>query len=145
MKALVQRVSSSSVFIRNKKYSSIENGLLIFLGITHKDNHSNVINLVNKIINLRIFPNKNKKMDQSLIDTNGSILVVSQFTLYGDCKKGRRPSFTKAAKPEIAEQLYLDFINEVNNNNINITCGKFGANMDINIVNNGPVTLMIES
>ena len=145
MKALVQRVSSSSVFIRNKKYSAIENGLLIFLGFTHKDNHSNVINLVNKIINLRIFPNQNKKMDQSLIDINGSILVVSQFTLYGDCKKGRRPSFTRAAKPEIAEQLYLDFINEVNNNNINITCGKFGANMDINIVNNGPVTLMVES
>ena len=145
MKALIQKVSSATVFISNNKYSSIESGLLILLGITHNDNHDSVINVVNKIINLRIFPDKENKMNQSLIDVNGSILVVSQFTLYGDCKKGRRPSFTKAANPKVAEPIYLDFINTVKNNNIKVANGQFGSNMDIHIINNGPLTFMVES
>ena len=145
MKALIQRVSSSKVYINNKKYSSINEGLLIFLGIHIKDNQSNAQILANKIINLRIFPGDNKKMDKSLVDIYGSALVVSQFTLCANHEKGRRPSFSNAASPEVAKSLYLCFIKEIENNKISVQSGKFQSNMAIHLINEGPVTFIIES
>ena len=144
MKALIQRVESSKVYINKKQYSSIDVGLLIFLGITHNDNFDIAEKLVNKIIHLRIFSGKEGGMDKSILNINGSVLVVSQFTLYGNCEKGRRPSFKNVAEPHKAEALYLDFIKELRSRNLNVKHGKFGSEMDIYIENSGPVTFMLE-
>lgn len=144
MRALIQRVNSSKVYINKKEYSSIKRGMLILLGITQNDSVDKIKKLVNKIINLRIFPSNDKNMDQSVIDINGSILVVSQFTLYGNCEKGRRPSFVNAEQPDRAKILYEKFIREIESKNINVKQGKFGSEMQIHIENNGPVTLMLE-
>ncbi len=144
MRALIQRVNSSKVYINKKEYSSIKHGMLILLGITQNDSVDKIKKLVNKIINLRIFPSNDKNMDQSVIDINGSILVVSQFTLYGNCEKGRRPSFVNAEQPDRAKILYEKFIREIESKNINVKQGKFGSEMQIHIENNGPVTLMLE-
>ena len=145
MRVLLQRVNKASVIINNKNFSSINNGLLVFLGIQTKDSIKDVEYLVRKIINLRIFNDENGLMNLSILNKQYSIMLVSQFTLYGNCKKGNRPSFINAEKPEKAKILYQLFIDELNKYNINLKTGKFGANMTVNLINSGPVTLWIDS
>lgn len=143
MKVLIQRVKKASVTINSELFSSINNGILAFVGIEKGDTTENVQKLAKKIVNLRIFPDNNDKMNRSLIDTQGEMLIVSQFTLCGDCKKGTRPSFDNSAPPQIANELYEKFIEEVKNYGIQTQTGKFAAMMDIELINDGPVTFMI--
>ena len=145
MRILVQRVESAEVKVNKKKISNISKGLLIFFGVTHNDNKKDARFLANKVSKLRIFENKNKKMNFSIKDVNGDILVVSQFTLYGNSKKGNRPSFINSAPANIAEPLYEYFINLLKENNFNVKTGIFGENMDIKLINQGPVTILLES
>jgi|TARA_B110000263_G_scaffold168139_1_gene146460 D-tyrosyl-tRNA(Tyr) deacylase len=145
MRVLLQKVNKASVAINNKNFSSIDNGLLVFLGIQTKDSLKDVQYLARKIIKLRVFNDKQGLMNLSVIDKKYSIMLVSQFTLYGNCKKGNRPSFINAKKPEKAKILYQLFIDELKKYNINLETGKFGENMTINLINNGPVTLWIDS
>jgi len=145
MRAVIQRVASSSVTVDNTQISSIGNGLLVLLGMTHSDEPSDVEFLADKIANLRIFEDSDGKMNLSVIDTNGEILVVSQFTLYGDSRKGRRPSFIEAAKPDKAEKLYEYFTEQIKAKGIPAQSGQFRAMMKVELVNDGPVTLIIES
>ena len=144
MKVLIQRVKNASVSINNKLYSSINAGMLALVGIEKGDSEEQVEKAARKIVNLRIFPDENDKMNRSLIDINGEMLVVSQFTLCGDCKKGTRPSFDKSAQPEIANDLYEKFIDKVKEYGIKTAHGQFGAMMDVELINDGPVTFMIE-
>ena len=143
MKVLIQRVKQASVTIENALYSQIDKGYLIFLGIEKDDSEDKIEWLVNKILNLRIFENDEGKMTHSIIDVQGEILLVSQFTLCGNCKKGKRPSFDNAMLPKEAEILYEKFIN-VLSENITVKTGSFGAMMDVALINDGPVTFMIE-
>ena len=139
MKALVQRVSIGSVEVENIIVGSIGLGLVVFLGITHSDTDKEIDFIINKIINLRIFGDENTdNFERSLVDINGELLIISQFTLYGETKKGRRPSFINSA-------IYNKFIEKLNNQEIKVQTGIFGAKMKVNIVNEGPVTLMIDS
>lgn len=144
MKALIQRVKSASVTINKKLYSKIGKGMLVFLGVEKSDESENCDKLVQKIISLRIFEDENDKMNLSVKDVNGEILVVSQFTLCGDCKKGTRPSFDNAASPAIANELYEDFVKKLSQNGINVQTGKFRAMMDVELINDGPVTFLVE-
>ncbi len=144
MKAIIQRVNSASVTIDSKLYSKIGFGILVLLGVEKGDTQENAEKLAKKIVTLRIFEDENKKMNKSLMDVNGEMLIVSQFTLCGDCKKGTRPSFDKSAPPEIAEELYEKFIKIVEAYNIPVKTGKFRAMMDVELINNGPVTFIIE-
>ena len=144
MKLLIQRVNRASVTIDQKPISHIDTGLLVFLGITHTDSESEIDYLVKKLVNLRIFEDDNQKMNLSVLDIKGSILIVSQFTLYADSSRGNRPDFIQAAKPEIANSLYEKFIDKVMAFGINTKSGVFGGDMVIDIENNGPVTIMIE-
>lgn len=145
MRAVVQRVNYSNVEVKKEVVGAINQGMLVFLGIKEDDRIEDVNYLIDKITNLRIFEDENEKMNKSLKDIQGDILVVSQFTLYGDCKKGRRPSFTKAAKPEKAEDLYNVFINTLKGLGIKPKTGKFQTHMLVNIQNDGPVTLLLDS
>ncbi|WP_310555947.1 D-aminoacyl-tRNA deacylase [Flavobacterium sp.] len=146
MKVVIQRVLSSSVEIDSKIVAQIQNGLLILVGIEDEDNQEDIIWLISKIINLRIFGDENQVMNRSVKDINGDIIVVSQFTLYASTKKGNRPSYIKASKPEIAIPLYEIFIKQ-----LEIELGKklqngvFGADMKVSLVNDGPVTIIIDS
>lgn len=144
MKALIQRVKQASVTIEGEVYSSIGFGMLIFLGVEKEDSLENAQKLSEKLINLRIFEDNEGKMNKSLLDVKGEILVVSQFTLMGDCKKGTRPSFDKAALPDKANKLYEAFVNLVSNYGLTVKTGKFQAMMDVSLINDGPVTLMVE-
>ena len=144
MKVLIQRVKEASVRISGKLYSEIDAGILALVGIEKGDTKEQVEKAARKIVNLRIFPDENDKMNLSLIDVKGEMLIVSQFTLCGDCKKGTRPSFDKSALPQIANELYELFIKEVQNYGIKIGHGEFGAMMEISLINDGPVTFMIE-
>tara|TARA_Y100000996_G_scaffold398523_1_gene366634 strand:+ start:457 stop:894 length:438 start_codon:yes stop_codon:yes gene_type:complete len=144
MKAVIQRVENASVSIDGKLYSAINSGMCIFLGIHINDKKLNVEKLVDKISKLRIFPDKFNYMNKSIVESKGEILVVSQFTLYGDCKKGNRPSFQNAANKLIAMPLYEMFINLLKAKNIIVKSGKFGADMNINLDNKGPLTLIME-
>lgn len=144
MKVLIQRVKQASVTIEGKLYSSIGYGILAFVGIEKGDTIEQVQKAARKITGLRIFPDENDKMNRSLIDVNGEMLIVSQFTLCGDCKKGTRPSFDKSAPPEIANDLYEKFIHEVSAYGIKTAHGTFAAMMDVQLINDGPVTFMIE-
>ena len=147
MRALIQRVSSAEVNIPTENYSKkIQNGLLILLGITHDDTVKDIDWLVNKIVNLRIFNDEEAKMNLSVLDINGEILIISQFTLFASYKKGNRPSYLKSAKPEIAENLYQNFIEKCKLHSVlKIKQGIFGADMKISLVNDGPVTIMLDS
>lgn len=144
MKVLIQRVKKASVTIENELYSSIGKGILALVGIEKGDTLEQVQKLAKKIVNLRIFPDEDDKMNRSLADIQGEMLIVSQFTLCGDCKKGTRPSFDKSAPPEIANKLYEDFIKEVRSYNIKTGTGRFGAMMEVELINDGPVTFMLE-
>jgi D-tyrosyl-tRNA(Tyr) deacylase len=145
MKAVVQRVSSASVGVNGNVISSIGNGLLVLIGIEQGDRLSDAAYLAEKIANLRIFEDNNGKMNRSLLETGGQMLVVSQFTLLGDCRKGRRPSFVKAAPPDIADRLYEYFSDQVSKKGIDVQTGRFKAMMKVSLVNDGPVTLILES
>jgi len=143
MRILIQRVKKASVTIDNKLYSEIGKGILALVGIEKGDTEEQVQKAAGKIVNLRIFPDENNKMNRSLANINGEMLIVSQFTLCGDCKKGTRPSFDNSAPPDIANDLYEKFISEVNSYNIKTGTGQFGAMMDVELINDGPVTFMI--
>lgn len=144
MKALIQRVKKASVTIDGKLFSSIGYGMLVFLGVEKGDAKENADKLSEKLANLRIFEDENEKMNLSIKDIKGEMLIVSQFTLCGDCKKGTRPSFDKSAPPQIANELYEYFISKVKGTDIPCQTGQFGAMMDIELVNDGPVTFMVE-
>ncbi len=145
MIAVIQRVSSSSVKVEGKIVGEISKGLNILLGVKKGDDGSDITKLVNKIINLRIFQDENDKMNLSLLDINGQALIISQFTLAGNIKKGRRPSFDSSETPDVAKELYEEFVNEFKNAGINTQTGVFGAYMDVSIQNDGPVTFIIDS
>ena len=143
MKFVIQRVSKASVIIDRKIYSSISNGILLLIGIEVGDNNSMLDYYVKKIVNMRIFNDNQQKMNYSLLDIQGSILVVSQFTLLANTKKGNRPSYINAAKPEISKSLYRLFIEKLKNYEINVEKGRFGAHMELDFINDGPVTILL--
>ncbi|MCQ1529749.1 D-aminoacyl-tRNA deacylase [Lutispora saccharofermentans] len=145
MRAVVQRVKKSHVEVDGKITGKIDKGLMILLGISEDDKAEDIDYMVDKIINLRIFEDDENKMNLSLLDAGGELLVVSQFTLYGDCRKGRRPSFIKAARPEKAQQLYDQFIKKAADLNVKVQSGIFQADMTVYIENDGPVTLIVDS
>jgi D-tyrosyl-tRNA(Tyr) deacylase len=146
MKVVIQRVSKAYVVIDNSEVASIKKGLLVLLGIVNDDTQNDINWLCKKIINLRIFSDETNVMNKSLVDTNGEIILVSQFTLHASTKKGNRPSYMKAAKPDIAIPLYQKFINTLQSEiGKTIQTGEFGADMKVHLVNDGPVTIIIDS
>lgn len=145
MRAVVQRVSQASVTVAGQITGQIERGLLVLLGVGQGDGEREVDWMAEKLVGLRIFEDQAGKMNRSLADIGGSMLVVSQFTLYGDCKKGRRPSFIDAAPPELAEQLYESFVAAVRSRGIDVATGRFREHMHVALVNDGPVTIWVES
>ena len=145
MKAVVQRVSQCAVEVDGEQVGSIGPGLLVLLGVAKGDAPSEADYLAGKIAHLRIFEDDNGKMNRSLMDIQGEVLVVSQFTLLGDCRKGRRPSFIQAASPEIADRLYLRFVESVRKKGLHVETGQFQAMMAVKLINDGPVTLVLES
>jgi len=145
MRAVVQRVKGSSVKVDGDIVGKIDAGLLVLLGIAKEDTIQDIDYLADKIINLRIFEDEKSKMNKSLLDSGGEMLVVSQFTLLGDCSKGRRPSFTDAADPEKANQLYEKFVEKIRSYGIKVETGVFRAMMDVALINDGPVTLIVVS
>ena len=146
MKAVIQRVTYSNLSIDNKIYSQINRGLVVLLGITHDDDDNDVQWLAKKIVNLRIFNDDKNIMNKSLIDVSGELMIVSQFTLHAQTKKGNRPSYIDAANGDIAEKIYKAFILEIENKyNLKPKTGKFGADMKVELENDGPVTIIIDT
>lgn len=145
MKVVLQRVKEASVTIEGKVNGSIKQGFMILVGFNAEDNQQVIDRMVDKIIHLRVFEDENQKMNRSLLDIKGAILSISQFTLYADCRKGRRPSFIEAAKPEIASPLYDSFNECLKNRGIHVETGIFGADMKCSLVNDGPVTIVLDS
>jgi D-tyrosyl-tRNA(Tyr) deacylase len=146
MKVVIQRVSESSVVIEGKQVASINKGLLVLLGIVNDDDNDDIKWLSNKIVNMRIFPDENDVMNKSLLDCDGDVIVVSQFTLHANTKKGNRPSYIKAAKPEKAIPLYQAFVKQIEHDlGKEIQTGEFGADMKISMVNDGPVTIIVDT
>ena len=144
MKLVVQRVQEAQVSVGEKIVGKIDKGFLVLLGVTHLDTKENADFLTNKLCNLRVFEDENEKMNLSIKDVKGQLLIVSQFTLYADCKKGNRPSFVNSANPEMAEELYNYFINQCKRQIDNVQTGIFGENMKVSLINDGPVTIIIE-
>lgn len=144
MKFIVQRVNKSQVEVEEKIVGKIDKGFMVLIGITHNDTKEIADFLVWKLINLRVFEDENGKMNLSLKDVQGSLLLISQFTLYADCTSGNRPSFTNAAKPEFANELYEYIIEECKKQIPNVQTGIFGADMQVSLVNDGPVTIILE-
>ena len=144
MKAVVQRVSNANVKVNEEIVGKIENGFVVLLGVQNGDTKENADYLVKKITALRVFSDENDKMNLSLKDVNGSLLVVSQFTLCADCVKGNRPSFSGAADPKLANELYEYFVSECRKLDFKVETGIFGANMKLNLANDGPVTIILE-
>ncbi|MGZ0170441.1 MAG: D-aminoacyl-tRNA deacylase, partial [Planctomycetales bacterium] len=145
MRAVVQRVSSASVKVDDEIVGQIDRGFLVLLGVGTDDADADAVMLAEKIARLRVFEDEAGKMNLSLSDVDGRMLVVSQFTLFGDCRKGRRPSFIEAARPEKAELLYETFVAEVRGQGIQVETGRFQTHMDVSLVNDGPVTLLLDS
>ena len=144
MKVVVQRVKEAEVTVEGKRVGKIGKGFLVLLGVTHGDTKENADYLVKKLCKLRVFSDENDKMNLALKDVNGELLIVSQFTLYADCSGGNRPSFTESAKPDEANALYEYFCEECAKNNIKVEKGIFGADMQVSLINDGPVTIIIE-
>lgn len=144
MKLVVQRVKNAQVEVEGKLVGKIEQGFLVLLGVTHSDTKEQADYLVKKLCKLRVFADENDKMNLCLKDINGELLIVSQFTLYADCSSGNRPSFTNAAKPDQAEELYEYFCEQCEKNNIKVEKGIFGADMKVSLLNDGPVTIIME-
>lgn len=145
MRAVIQRVQYASVQVDERTVGKIEKGFLVFLGVTHDDTEKNATWLANKIKDLRVFEDAQGKMNLSLGDVAGEVLIVSQFTLYGNCMKGRRPAFIDAARPEVAIPLYEKFLETFSSFGIKTESGEFGANMEIKLLNDGPVTLILDT
>jgi D-tyrosyl-tRNA(Tyr) deacylase len=145
MRIVLQRVKSARVDVAGETVGSIGVGLVILLGVTQTDKPEDADYLAGKVIQLRIFPDEAGRMNRSLVEARGSLLVVSQFTLYGDCRKGRRPSFDRAAPPEQARALYEHFIQRLKSSNITVENGVFQAEMEIHLINQGPVTFILDS
>ena len=145
MRAVVQRVSESAVTIQGDTVGKIGMGLMVLLGVATEDTEAEADFLADKIVNLRIFSDEHGKMNRSLLEIGGEILVVSQFTLLGDCRKGRRPSFIQAAGPEKGNSLYEYFVDQVRKKGVSVETGRFGAMMAVSLTNDGPVTLVLES
>ena len=145
MRAVVQRVSRASVIVEGSVVGAIEAGLLVLLGVGQEDQQSDVDYLADKIVGLRIFEDADEKMNRSVVDVGGAVLAVSQFTLYGDVKRGKRPSFDSAARPERARELYEYFVNRVCALGVRCETGVFQAMMQVELVNSGPVTILIDS
>ena len=145
MKALLQRVSSANVTVEQNVVGEIDDGLLVFIGISSRDSQDDIDYIVDKTINLRIFPDEEGRFDRSLADINGSLLLVSQFTLYGDTKKGRRPSFTEAMPSDSARTLFDDTVNSFSKTGLRVEKGIFQAEMEVSLVNSGPVTIILDS
>lgn len=145
MRIVVQRVSSARVSVSGTEKGQIEKGFLLLVGVTHEDTESDVALLVKKVVGLRVFSDENDKMNLSLKDVGGSVLSVSQFTLYGDCRKGNRPSFVHAAGAEYALRLYEMFNQQLEAEGIHVERGEFGAHMEVELLNDGPVTILLET
>lgn len=146
MKAVIQRVTKASVTINNIEVASIQDGLLVLLGIVNEDTQEDISWLSNKIANLRIFGDENGVMNKSLLDINGDAIVVSQFTLHANTKKGNRPSYIKAAKPDVAIPLYEQFVSQLESDlGKQVQTGEFGADMKVELLNDGPVTIIIDT
>ncbi|TMW73962.1 D-aminoacyl-tRNA deacylase [Alteribacter natronophilus] len=145
MKVVVQRAKNGRVIADGEVTGEISAGLMLLVGVTHEDGEEDVRFCADKIAHLRIFEDENRKMNNSVLDAGGQILSVSQFTLYGDCRKGRRPNFMNAAKPEQANELYEQFNDRLRENGLEVETGRFGAMMDVEFTNDGPVTLIVDS
>ncbi|CAN7563479.1 D-aminoacyl-tRNA deacylase [Paenibacillus sp. LjRoot56] len=145
MRVVVQRCKNAEVTVNNQTIGRIEQGLMLLVGITHEDTEHDAKYLADKVAGLRIFEDKTGKMNLSVLETGGAILSVSQFTLYGDCRKGKRPNFMSAARPEQAEPLYQEFNRLLREQGLQVETGAFGEMMDVSLTNWGPVTLMIDS
>ena len=145
MKFVIQRVKNASVEVDNKKVGKINKGFLVLIGITHEDTTETADYMVKKLINLRVFDDENDKMNLGLNDVNGELLLISQFTLYANCQNGNRPAFIDAAKPDRANELYEYIINECKKQIEVVKTGIFGADMKVNLLNDGPVTIIFDS
>lgn len=144
MKLVIQRVKQAKVEVKGKVAGEIEKGFLVLIGITHTDTRQEADYLAKKLCNLRVFEDENQKMNRNLKDVKGKLLIVSQFTLYANCKDGNRPSFTDAAKPEMANELYEYFCEKCEEYQIEVQKGIFGADMQVSLINDGPVTIVME-
>lgn len=145
MRLVIQRVNHASVQVSGKEIASCGKGLLVLLGVTHDDSMEDVEYCASKTLGLRIFEDEDEKMNLSIQDIHGEILVVSQFTLYGDIRKGRRPSFVNSAKPDKANELYEEYVKYLQKENILVSTGQFGADMKVELINDGPVTILVDS
>lgn len=145
MRLVIQRVKEAQVTVSGEIVGEIGPGLLVFLGVGQGDDEGQVDYLVDKVIHMRIFPDTQGKFNRSLVETGGALLVVSQFTLWGDCRKGRRPSFSDAAPPALAESLYTLFIKKIRDKGVSVSSGRFQAMMEVTLTNDGPVTLLLDS
>lgn len=146
MRAVVQRVSKARVLVDGSVVGDINKGIAVLLGVGLEDSDKDIVYLTDKVVNLRIFEDENGKMNRSLLDIQGEILIVSQFTLFGDCRRGKRPSYDKAARPEFAQNMYNEFVERVKKEyNIKVQTGKFQTEMMLEIHNDGPVTLLLDS
>jgi D-tyrosyl-tRNA(Tyr) deacylase len=145
VRAVIQRVNQASVVVAAQTVGAIGQGLMVLLGVAQKDTSKDATYLAEKTASLRIFEDDNGKMNRSIEDIDGSILVVSQFTLLGDCRKGRRPGFTDAAPPELADTLYQDYVDALRSKGITVATGVFRADMQVALINDGPVTMMLDS
>lgn len=145
MRAVIQRVSKARVSVEGQTIGEIGEGLVVLLGVGQEDNGKDITYLADKVVNLRIFEDENDKMNISLLDRKGALLIVSQFTLYGDCRKGKRPSYDKAARPDAAVEIYQRFVEQCRSYDIKVETGKFQATMMVEIHNDGPVTLLLDS
>lgn len=145
MRVVIQKSGPAKVEIDNKIHNEISGGLVILLGITHSDTEKDIDYLVEKIANIRLFPESEKFFEKSILETQREILLISQFTLYAGCKKGRRPDFIEAAKPDIAKPLYEKFTKKLTEKGLKLKTGVFGADMNISLINEGPITIILDS
>ncbi len=145
MRAIIQRVEEASVIIAEKEHAHIKHGYLVFVAIERMDQVNDISYMVRKILSLRLFPNSEGRTDKNLIDVDGELLLVSQFTLYGDVRKGRRPDFFRAAPPDMAEELYYLFVNECAAQGLRTSSGIFATNMKVQLINDGPYTILLDS